>query len=177
MEKIIEFFGYGANADIHTITNIIGHEPKGGEGAVLQGYGLAIQTLSNIPEKERNILKKVWGENFQAYTLITGPGFVKGRRWFITEEDLEKIQQWEFAHKDGWREIISIKITTADGKTADAITEKSRDNFPVEKIIDGLNHENILNKEGKIYYSKEDENKIEFMREQLKEYYGQYINA
>jgi len=171
MSEVV-FFGYGANYDINRIRSIIGHEPKGGEGAILKGYSLGIQSLNNIPEKEKSVLKKVWGENFEAYTLVSGTGYINGRLWIISEEDLEKIKKWEFIYKDSWRELLNISITTFDGKTITAVTEKSKDQYGLERVADGLNYDFTLNKEGQRRHpTPEDEAKMELMRQEISRYY------
>jgi len=91
MAKIL-FFGYGANKDVNRLKEILGKYPEGGQGAILENYNLAVQNLSQIPPLAQQILKRVWGNNFQAYTICRGNGFVEGRVWLIEEEDLEKIK-------------------------------------------------------------------------------------
>lgn len=173
----IVFFGYGANKDIYRLTEILGKEPEGGDGALLSGFNLATQDLEQIPEKPKNLLEKIWGEKFQAYTLTRGQGFVQGRIWKLSADDLEKIKEWEFVGKGGWRELITVEVVNSDGKKIVALTEKSSDSYQISEIVDGLNYPTNLNKEGKRYYSKEDEGEISLMREEIKKYYGHYINA
>lgn len=176
MAEII-YFGYGANKDYFKLREILGKEPKGGEGAVLQGFNLAIQTLNDIPDQAKNILNKVWGDNFQSYTIKPGTGMIEGRVWILDQEDLEKLKEWEFVGNNSWKEFITVTVTNSDGKTITALTEKSREEYGIKKLVDGLNYEANLNKEGKNYYSKKDEYKIELMRKEIKEYHSQYANA
>lgn len=176
MSEII-FFGYGALKDPYLLKEVIGKEPRGGEGVVLSGYNLAIQELDQIPEQPRKILEKVWGKNFRSYTLVKGQGMVEGRNWIIDEEDLEKIKKWEFIGKNGWREFINVTVTDSKGKNINVITEKIFDNQRTTEITDGLNYTTSLNKEGKKYYSQEDEKEIILMREEIKKYYGAAIYA
>ncbi|MCX6730734.1 MAG: gamma-glutamylcyclotransferase [Candidatus Roizmanbacteria bacterium] len=171
MGKIL-FFGYGANKDPHRLKEILGKYPEGGQGAVLENYSLAVQTLKQIPTSAQHILKKVWGENFQAYTIRKGNGFVEGRIWLIEEEDLEKIKKWEFIGDENWREVATAQATTSEGKSLSVITEKSKDSYLVEKIVDGLNYESNINVEGKKYYSKEDEYRMSLLRNEIKNYHG-----
>jgi len=131
MAKIF-FFGYGANKDARRLEEILGKPPEGGQGAILENFSLAIQNLSQIPPSARQILKKIWGDDFQAYTICKGTGFVEGKIWLIEEEDVKKIEQWEFVGDDNWREMTKTEVKTADGKTISVLTEKSRDSFPVE---------------------------------------------
>jgi len=171
MAKIL-FFGYGANKDTNRLKEILGKYPEGGQGAVLESYNLAIQNLNQIPPTARQILKKIWGDNFHAYTIRKGNGFVEGRVWLIEEEDLEKIKQWEFVGEDNWREIATVEVANSEGKKMSVMTEKSRDSYLVEKIIDGLNYETNINVEGRKYYSKKDEYKMELLRQEIKLQYG-----
>lgn len=176
MAKVF-FFGYGAYKDYFRLKEIIGKSPEGGEGALLEGFDLGVQSIDNIPKEPKEILSKVWGNNFQAYTMKRGSGYIQGRIWLLDEEDLEKIKEWEFINKSNWRELVTITVKTSDGKNISAITDKSQDYYEIDKIVDGLNYEPNLNKEGKKYYSEEDEYKIELMKKEIKEYYGQYANA
>jgi len=174
----IAFFGYGANKDYYRLKEILGKDLKEGEGATIEGFNLAVQSLKNIPEEPRNILRKVWGDSFQAYTIRKGRGIVAGKVWMLEEEDLERIKQWEFVGKDGWRELVAVNITTAGGETITAITEKSRDQYEVDRFVDGINYEFNLNKEGKRgYFSEEDEYRVAVLREELRGYYGHYANV
>jgi len=176
MAKVF-FFGYGAYKDYYRLAEIIGKNPEGGEGALLEGFDLGVQNIDNIPKEPREILLKVWGNNFQAYTMKRGTGFIQGRVWLLDEEDLEKIKEWEFINKSNWRELTNVTIKTSDGKTISAITDKSRDQYEIDQFVDGLNYESNLNLEGKKYHSEDDEYKIELMRKEIKEYYGQYANV
>jgi hypothetical protein len=176
MAKIF-FFGYGAYADYYRLKNIIGKGPEGGEGALLEGFNLAVQNLKNIPEGPKKILEKVWGNNFRAYSIIRGNGIVNGKVWLIDEEDLEKIKEYEFINvKESWRELVKVDIKTSDGKIISALTDKSLDQFGTVETVDGLDYKPNLNIEGKKYYSEEDEYKIELTRQAIKQYYGQFIN-
>lgn len=136
---------------------------------MLEGFSLATQSLKNIPEPPRRILNKVWGDSFHAYTIKRGSGIVAGKAWVLEEEDLEKIKQWEFVGKDGWRELVSVKLTTAEGKTIAAITEKSQDQYEVDRLVDGIDYEvNLNRKREKEYYSEEDEYKIAILRGEIR---------
>ncbi|MFA6017044.1 MAG: hypothetical protein WC744_03080 [Patescibacteria group bacterium] len=175
MAKVF-FFGYGAYKDNYRLAEIIGKPPEGGEGALLEGYDLGVQNINNIPKEPKEILAKVWGNNFQAYTMKKGSGYIQGRIWLLDEEDLQKIKEWEFINKSDWRELVSVTVKTSDGKTISTITDKSKDKYEIDKFVDGLNYEPNLNREGKKYYSEEDEYKIELMRKEIKEYYRQYAS-
>jgi hypothetical protein len=135
MEKIL-FFGYGANRSKQKIKEIIGREPDQGVGAVLKGYTLNVQNLTQIPTDVQNFLQKLYGNEFKAYTLKKGQGIVVGVIWELNEEDLEKFKEWEFI--GAWRELVDVEVETSSGDTVKVLTEKSMDKFPSTFIVDGL---------------------------------------
>lgn len=145
MAKIL-YFGYGANRSSQKIFEILGKEPGGGNSAVLEGFNLYTQTLSQIPEKPRSILEKVWGGEFRSYTLKKGEGSVAGVLWELDEDELKKLQEWEFVGY--WKEMIQVPIKTSSGETVYAVTEKVTDDQSVEGKVDGLFYENNINAEG-----------------------------
>lgn len=171
MGKIF-FFGYGANRDLYRLKEILGNTPEGGQGAFIEGFNLAVQNLDQIPPETREILRRVWGDEFHAYTLQKGDGFVEGRIWILDERDLEKLQQWEFVGDKSWRELITTTATTSSGEKITVLTEKSREDYPVEKLTDGFNYEMNINKLPKRYHSEEDEYKLELLRKEIRLHYG-----
>lgn len=162
MANTVYFFGYGANRDYYKLKEILGKEPKGGKGAILEGFDLAYQTLDQIPEVPRSFLQKVWGDIFRSYTLKKGTGCVSGVVWELEPEDVEKLKEWEFVGK--WREIVSVPVKTSDGRTIQALTEKAQDLLPTKEIVDGLNYENNLNN-----FKKRDTEADEYRLKELSE--------
>jgi hypothetical protein len=130
------FFGYGANRSRSKITQIIGHDPGEGVGAILEGYALHNQKLDQIPDPAKAILTKLFGHSFQAYTIRPGEGIVGGIIWSFTQEDLKKIEEWEFVGV--WREIVEVIVKSEDLYTVKVLTEKVFDKFSVSNKVDGL---------------------------------------
>jgi hypothetical protein len=160
------FFGYGANRSKSKIVSILGHEPGKFVGAVLLHFNLGVQKLSDIPEAAQRIMKEVYGNDFKAYSLTPGEGVVIGTLWQISDEDLAKIKEWEM---DGlWREIIEVEVMSSGGKIVKAFTEKSKDEFGISEVIDGIIYsefdferkEKIPNAEEDAYYTQEQIEKI-----------------
>jgi hypothetical protein len=148
------FFGYGANRSKSKIVSILGHEPGKFVGAVLLHFNLGVQKLSDIPEAAQRIMKEVYGNDFKAYSLTPGEGVVA------------KIKEWEM---DGlWREIIEVEVMSSGGKIVKAFTEKSKDEFGISEVIDGIIYsefdferkEKIPNAEEDAYYTQEQIEKI-----------------
>lgn len=160
------FFGYGANRNKEKIKEIIGHYPALELGGILEGYQLAYQTLEQIPNPPKEILEKIFGSNFKAYTLKKGDGIVEGTLWQVTEDEAKLIREWEY---DGiWREFIQVSIKTAGNKEVRALTEKSNDTYPTIDVVDGLQYDEFLNTDlqtaQKQYYS---ENQLNIIRAEL----------
>jgi len=172
------FFGYGSYRHKKKIAEIIGKDPEGGEPAILEGYMLAVQTLDQIPGKAHEVLKKVWGNPFRAYTIRKSPGIVVGNIWIIDEEDLRKIKEWEFVEEQ-WREIKQVEISTTNGAKIQALTDLAREELPIKEFVNGIEYEHNLNKEGKNIYREDDEHKFkEIMR--IRKELGithQYLNS
>lgn len=155
MDKIL-FFGYGAYQDrerVEMALKVSGFEGedlkfKGGYGARLDGMLLAIQKLKQItPSDVQKVLERVWGENFLCYTLKPGNGQVAGVIWELTPKQFEVIKENEFIGT--WREIVEAEAITTDQKHIKVLTEKAFDNAPISDIVDGLNYEANLNKDGR----------------------------
>ena len=142
----IKFFGYGANRNRKRLREILGHEPGGGDSAILNNAILTVQTLDQIPDEPRRILEKVWGEKFRSYTIKDGKGETVGTLWEIDENDLELLKKWEYI--GDWREFQEVTVKTADGTEVKALTDRAPEGSLTKKVVDGLNYEDNLNKEG-----------------------------
>lgn len=109
------------------------------------------------------------GQKFRAYTLKPGSGQVTGILWALNEKQFEALKNWEFDKL--WREIIEVEVVTTDLRKLKAYTEKALTNPEVIQIVDGLNYESNLNKEGmKPEAQKDDEYRIkelQLVREEL----------
>lgn len=169
-EKIL-FFGYGGNRSQQKIKEILDHDPGNGVGAILSGYTLNVQSLSQIPSTVQSIFQKIYGNEFKAYTIKKGKGIVSGVVWQLTAEDVEKIKQWEFV--GDYREIVEAQVTTSSEDAVKVITEKSREEFPTTFIVDGLVYnvfafakKEVGDEKDKQYYT---EKQIEEIRKALSE--------
>ncbi|EKD86927.1 MAG: hypothetical protein ACD_37C00099G0004 [uncultured bacterium] len=157
MSKLL-FFGYGANRSSNKISQIIGALPSG-QGAIIEGYRLAYQSLDQIPEPAKTVLLKIWGNQFNSYTLKKGEGMVNGVLWEISEDDFQKIKEWEFIGV--WRELTEVDVRTSDGKKLRAFTEKAPEIHPISGYVDGL-----------LYNEYEFLNLAEKQKEQISNYYN-----
>ena len=157
MSKIL-FFGYGANRSRSKMVQIIGNKLSG-QGAIIEGYRLAYQSLDQIPEPAKTVLLKIWGHQFKSYTLKEGKGVVSGVLWEISDENFQKIKEWEFIGV--WRELIEVDVRTSDGKKLHAFTEKAPEIHPISGYADGL-----------LYNEYEFLNLVEKQKEQISNYYN-----
>jgi len=166
----VYFFGYGANRSGDRLREIFGHEVTKVSGAILDNNVLSYQVLDQVPEKPREILQRVWGNEFRCYTARTGEGQIVGVVWELEESDLEILKEWEFIGE--WRDLVPVKVKTTDGKEIQALTDKVSDTAPIKEVVDGLFYEDNLNKEGRNLDAIEKEYKIAEMkkiREELTE--------
>lgn len=152
----IYFFGYGSYRSKERVAEILGHVPFGGYGGIIDGYVLTFQTLDQLPAEPKEILEKIWGDSFRAYTIRPGKGLIAGVVWELTKADTKKIRVWEF---DGvWREFPDVVVKTSDGRTIHALTDVALPNQQVKHVVDGLYYQNNMNAQGK--KSKKDEYRI-----------------
>lgn len=162
------FFGYGPNKDKRRLQDIFkasglqGEEliVRGGKGARVDNYVLAIQAFEQLPQQIKSTIDKVWGDKFRSYTLKAGKGQVAGVIWELTEEQYKVLKDWEF--EGVWREMKQVEVVTSDQQNLKVLTEKIIDDSTVKEIVDGINYEANLNKEGMRDNKeiKEDEYKI-----------------
>ncbi len=174
------FFGYGANRDKKRLEDVFQVEGlsgedlivKGGKGARVDGSVLAIQTFDQLPEKIKESIKRTWGDTFRAYTLKSGEGQVAGVIWDLSEKQYEVLRNWE--HDGIWREMKEVEVITTNQKKLKVMTEQATDESPIKEIVDGLNYENNLNKNGmKITRDSKDDDEYRIreivrVREELK---------
>ncbi len=140
----ISYFGYGANANPNRIKEIIGHLPEKKIGGLIYNSKLAIQTLNQIPEPAKSILKTVWGKKFLAYTIIPGNGLVTGIFWQLTPEEFSKLKDWE--EVGGWRKFVPVEVTLYDGTVKHAITDQiSSLDQPLFGCVDSIIYQYNLN--------------------------------
>ncbi len=162
------FFGYGPSKDKKRLVDVFkasgldGEElvVRGGRGATVDNYVLAIQTFDQLPLEVKDTIRKVWGEKFRSYTMKSGKGQIAGVIWELTENQYQALRKWEY---DGiWRDMKEIEVTTSDQHRVKVLTDKIRDDSAVKEIVDGINYEANLNKEGmrSLAEEKDDEYRV-----------------
>jgi hypothetical protein len=146
-DSLIYYFGYGANRSKQRVSDILGEEPKGGFGAVIENFSLCVQTVDQIPDPPRELIRTIWGGQFRGYTICPAvSGLVSGVLWRFTVKQLERMKEWECIST--WKESVTISVVAFDGIKELAITEKVSDDQQVFEVVDGLNYENNLNLQG-----------------------------
>jgi len=165
----VRFFGYGLLSDRSIVKQIIGRDPGEGKSAVVEGFQLAYQVLSQIPENIRPVLQKTWGETFKAYTLRTGSGIVAGVIWELSEEELGKLMTFEFVGV--WRESVTGTAKTGDGTPIPVRLIKVSDAQPIEETVEGIRYETNLNRTTMVKdgSKEQDEELLSTVRRQLEE--------
>jgi hypothetical protein len=136
MSERIAYFGYGANRDPRMMGWILGQDPDTLTGylASLDGYGLAIQRLDQVPDKvvqsapiprsARDLLKENWDEDFMSYVIFPSPGDkVSGVMWELTPEDRERVRDWELIDF-GWYEDVEVSVRDSAGDEHTVVTER-----------------------------------------------------
>lgn len=153
MSRVL-FFGYGPNKDKKRLQDVFRAsglqgeelEVKGGKGARIDNYVLAIQAFEQLPQEIRGTIEKVWGDKFRSYTMKPGKGQIAGVLWELTEKQYQALRDWEF--EGIWREMKQVEVVTSDQQNLKVLTEKIIDDSAVKEIVDGINYEANLNKEG-----------------------------
>jgi hypothetical protein len=137
------FFGYGANRSKYRIKEITGRFPIGGYSAIVRNYCLCYQKLTHIPDPPREILRKIWGEDFRCYTLFPHPGIVTGVIWELDENGFDLMKKWEFIGP--WKELVTVEAITFQGKTIPSQTEIIHPSQTTDIVVDGINYETFIN--------------------------------
>jgi hypothetical protein len=145
------------------ITDILLSTPAGGFGAVLEKYVLCYQTLDQLPEPPRELIRSAWGNNFRGYTVKpASQGLVAGVLWKLTQDQFQRLNKWECIGT--WKKCVSVPVTAYDGKPEQAFTEMVTDDQEIFEIVDGLQYENNLNPR-EIKTVIDDEYRIKAMKE------------
>jgi len=119
-QKLIYYFGYGANVDADMLEAIIGRRPEG-KLAKLKSFELCVQHWHEIEEKVRNLLAKYWNESFRSYSIRPAESEeVQGIVWEITEQEHKRIGKWEL-HKL-WYMPTKVFVES-EGRIVEAMTE------------------------------------------------------
>lgn len=160
MGKIL-YFGYGAYRSRNKVLRILGKEPVGGYGALLDNYQLAIEPLELVPEGlPKQILDQIFGKSFRSYTIKKGKGLIAGVIWEFDDNDL-KLAEAEFIGT--WRELVEVEVALANKTKVKAITDKIIKSDRLTEIADGLNYVDNLNiekKDGSGGREEDDEYKV-----------------
>lgn len=143
--KIIRYFGYGANASADMMKALIGRKPTG-YVAWLEGYELWIQSWQEVPANARKILKNCWNPDFMTYCVSPKQGKkAKGRVWFLTRDERRQVSKWEF-----WYQSVKVRVRMKDGRLTGAETEIVK-RQPSNKIeLDGERYKLFLNNKKKM---------------------------
>ena len=114
MEKKILYFGYGANSQREMMEAITGNRNLKGQPAILKGYTLCIQKLSQAPDSVKKILRESWGDNFETYIIKPDKnGEVAGTIWELSPQDREVVRDWEMIDF-GWYKDMKGEIQQND---------------------------------------------------------------
>lgn len=154
MEEKVLYFGYGANKTPEMMAAITGNENIVGKPAVLEGFGLYVQRLNQIPNivapnapaplSPREILQSGWGENFESYVIKPNPDTkVHGTLWKLTPVEHELVRNWELIDF-GWYRDAAVDIQTEDGNTIKVQTEIVDPEQEVEREVDGHEYSPFL---------------------------------
>jgi hypothetical protein len=171
--KTIQYFGYGSLRNRRFIKEIIGRDPGVGRSAIIRGYQLGFQSLRQIPADVSAQLRSIWGEAFKAYTLIKGNGVVSGVVWELTQDELLRLEQWNFSGV--WRHVITEHAILEDNSEMTVCLDVALPGQGIEGIVyNGIEgYPNLINDivEGKIVldeFRREQDHEITNAREMLK---------
>lgn len=95
MNNKVLYFGSGANREKGMIEWVTGNPNLKGIPAVLEGYGLYVQKLDQVPKgKIREILKRAgWNEGFTTYMIKPkAGGKVVGTLWELSLQERELVR-------------------------------------------------------------------------------------
>ena len=126
-----------------------------GQPAALEGYGLAVQRLdqvpnvatpdSPIPKSARDLLEESWKDDFTSYVIFPRTdGQVAGVIWELTPEERERVRDWELIDF-GWYEDTNGMAKTLEGQRVPVITERLGPGQQYDREVDGLHYETWLN--------------------------------
>lgn len=102
VEDKVNLFAYGVFKDPAMFEALVGHIPEGGSPAVLEDHELVVQKGSEIPQQVIDIIKNTWTQeeldSFITYAVREKiGGYVIGKVWSVTQDDLRAINDWELA--------------------------------------------------------------------------------
>lgn len=150
------YFASGANREKKMMEWITGNPNLKGTPAVLEGYGLYVQRLEQVPDtvspgspinlSPREILKRAgWNEGFTTYMIKPRVGGrVTGTLWELSREERELVRDWEMVEL-GWYKDLRVKVKTLDGREVEVETEGWREGQEVDHEVNDENHPSYLN--------------------------------
>ena len=155
MSETVKYFGFGANRDPKMIAAITGKSENELQGtpAILEGFGLAIQNLHQVPDtiargsylpiSAQAILRGNWGDSFRSYVVFPRLGRqVAGTIWDLSPDDRERIRDWELVG-DWYQDAVGVARTT-EGELADVVTESLGNGQSYSLEVQGLDYETWL---------------------------------
>ena len=143
MSKSSFFFGYGTCKEPEMIEAITGKKPEVVGDALLDGWELHIQDLTEVTNRwahPKNILQKTWGDNFHSYVIIPKRGeSVSGTLYKLSLPERKMIDNWEMVHQ-GWYKKVYVDVVGKDGKNYEATTQALRLPQEASQKADGQNY-------------------------------------
>ena len=139
----VYFFGYGADGEPDMIRAITGRTPKVIGPALLRGYELRVQDLSEVTAKGTNpqkTLRDSWGDNFVSYVIVPREGsVVSGTLFRMRLSDRHAVDRWELVHM-GWYDRAFVDVECMNGKKIHAETQVLAKGQRAAKGVDGLEY-------------------------------------
>lgn len=145
MDQKILYFGYGANSQREMMEAITGNRNLKGQPAVLKGYALCVQKLSQVPDLVKKNLQESWGDSFETYIIKPDPnGEVAGTIWELSPDERELVRDWELIDL-GWYKDMVGKAVIEDGTEIDVQTEGLREGQRIDREVRGKYYPPFLN--------------------------------
>lgn len=171
-KDLIAYFGFGTNRDLSMMQHMIGRKKIKGEHGRLIGYEITIQKskqfrteipkTSPYPVSPRNLILRGWGPKFEMFTSrpnVTGVAY--GTIWYITQEELELVREWEIVDYGCQEDAFGIAVTKT-GKLVKVITQSFLKPAKISRVIRGDKYASyIWNK--KAMLKRADEIRIEYI--------------
>lgn len=156
MDDKVLYFAYGANKTLEMMAAITGNKSLVGSDATLNGYGIYVQKLDQVPDivapnspakiSPQKILRDVWNENFETYVIKPNADKkVSGTVWELTPLERELVRNWELIDF-GWYKDAVVKIKTDNGDEIEVQAEILGDGQDVDREVNGLDYPPFLNR-------------------------------
>lgn len=136
--KFKEVFLTALLTDSDLIRILTGKEVQEKEEAVLDGYDLVIQRIDQVPTPAQAIMRESWGDNFESYNLASGQGSIKGIACKVTEDQWDRLRDWEF-EEFGWFVSREVGIRNPNtGETKRVLTMVMGEGQQYDRKANGL---------------------------------------